>query len=123
MILDANYSYLESRWSAVVRYVIPSMEPISHCSEQLNADHSSGAVTRGLEGNQVENRKSRCHYGVVCRAWFDPTVHSDQEPVWCPLEEKWKVANHMKWFIEKVRSYIVDTLQYFLTLDSLVLTG
>lgn len=67
----------------------------------------SGAVHRGIEGNQVENRKSRSHYGISCRETYDTEKHHGQKPHWCPLEEVWKVNGQMSWHIKKVGQIFV----------------
>ncbi|KAJ5179081.1 hypothetical protein N7492_002291 [Penicillium capsulatum] len=67
-----------------------------------------GAVHRGLEGNQVDNRKARCHYGMKCQQTFDPRSHDPSRAVWCSLEEAWKVQEQMSWFIQKGNSMTED---------------
>lgn len=68
------------------------------------ANDGSGAVYRGLEGNQVDNRKARCHYGIKCREHYNSKVHgSGQKTVWCEREQVWMVHDKMSWFINKVR--------------------
>ncbi|KAJ5548339.1 hypothetical protein N7513_005573 [Penicillium frequentans] len=60
-----------------------------------------GAVYRGLEGNQVDNRKARSHYGVCKQSTFNPAIHQGKSPQWDKLEEKWFVHNQMQWYITK----------------------
>lgn len=62
---------------------------------------SSGAVLRGLEGNQIKHRLARGHYGVCCADRYNPEQDSAAEKYWCPFEEVWKVDNHMSWIIRK----------------------
>ncbi|KAJ5086182.1 hypothetical protein N7532_010953 [Penicillium argentinense] len=51
---------------------------------------NSEAVHRGQDGNQLDNRKARCHYGVSMRDTFDPEVDGNGETtVWCELEQAW----------------------------------
>ncbi|OJJ54986.1 hypothetical protein ASPSYDRAFT_1160155 [Aspergillus sydowii CBS 593.65] len=63
----------------------------------------SGAVHRGLEGNKVESRIARRHYGTQVTVRHDPAIHSENDP--CkyrdPLEEIYKVDERMKWFVRK----------------------
>ncbi|KAL5001046.1 hypothetical protein BDV10DRAFT_161271 [Aspergillus recurvatus] len=63
----------------------------------------SGAVHRGLEGNKVESRIARRHYGINHSTHFRPGRHSDDDPYkeWDPLEEVYKVNRRMKWYIKK----------------------
>ena len=63
---------------------------------------SRGAVHRGLEGNQVENRKARCHYGVEYSTTFNPVKHEGQTPYWCEYQERQLVDGQMQWYIQKV---------------------
>ncbi|KAJ5355531.1 uncharacterized protein N7496_012743 [Penicillium cataractarum] len=69
---------------------------------QVMQPQNAGAVHRGLEGNQVDNRKARCHYGTKCRRPYSPKFHSQEKAVWCKLEESWKVENQMSWYIHQV---------------------
>lgn len=61
-----------------------------------------GAVLRGLEGNMVLSRRSRCHYGTSYATVFDPAQHSVSERYWSPLWERWMVSDRMQWHIAKV---------------------
>lgn len=70
--------------------------------KRKDTDRFSGAVYRGLEGNQVQNRKARCHYGVRHYATFDSTLHDQKDRVWDDYEEKWTVQNRMTWYVGKV---------------------
>lgn len=63
----------------------------------------SGAVHRGLQGNQVLNRKARCDYGIEFCRNFDEERDQGKTPVWCSWEEKWMIDNNMRWYIKKVR--------------------
>ncbi|KAJ5116885.1 hypothetical protein N7456_001233 [Penicillium angulare] len=65
--------------------------------------NTRGAVYRGLEGNQVDNRKARCHYGVSYRTPFNPDEHEQRDKEWCKYEEEWKAGNQMDWYIRKVK--------------------
>ncbi|KAJ5633351.1 hypothetical protein N7490_009690 [Penicillium lividum] len=67
-----------------------------------------GAVYRGLEGNQVVNRKARCHYGVTHRSGFIPGLHDLKDRVWNDYEEKWQARKQMKWYIIKGQSISED---------------
>ncbi|KAJ5689948.1 hypothetical protein N7462_004340 [Penicillium macrosclerotiorum] len=69
---------------------------------QINLD--SGAVIRGLQGNSVQTRKSRCHYGIACSERFDPFVHSRKNRIWCQYEEQWMASSIMRWYINKGES-------------------
>lgn len=64
-----------------------------------SADETSGAVLRGQEGNQVDNRVARCSYGVEYRS---RCVESSSNAEWCPYEERWFRAKRMQWYITKV---------------------
>lgn len=63
---------------------------------------SSGAVQCGLDGNQVESRIARRHYGVVYDAKFDPAIHFNERKIWCPLQERYFVRDRARWYINKV---------------------
>ncbi|KAJ5771670.1 hypothetical protein N7520_002199 [Penicillium odoratum] len=67
-----------------------------------------GAVYRGLEGNQVVDRKARCHYGVNYSCRFDPVLHDLKDRYWCCYEEKWMANNLMTWYIRKGQSISED---------------
>ncbi|KAJ5726922.1 hypothetical protein N7493_005949 [Penicillium malachiteum] len=60
-----------------------------------------GAVLRGLEGNQVDNRISRAHYGVTHQSPYDPHLHYECEKEWDAYEERWEVLNRLTWYIKK----------------------
>lgn len=66
-------------------------------------DLYSGAVHRGLEGNQVQTRKARCHYGVSMNYNFDRKKHDATLAYWDIYIEKWRVPGCMTWFIKTVR--------------------
>ncbi|KAI9043281.1 Hsp70 family protein [Aspergillus affinis] len=68
----------EDAWSAVVR----------------------GAVHRGLQGNQVESRIARQHYGTRCSQVWLSDVHGPKNKYWDDLEEIYR-ANEMSWIIKK----------------------
>ncbi|KAI9929645.1 hypothetical protein MW887_001119 [Aspergillus wentii] len=70
--------YLE-RWSAVV----------------------TGAVQRGIDGNQVESRISRRHYGIRYSAHYDSNQHEGEKKRWSWLQEKYLVDGQMQWYINK----------------------
>ncbi|GIJ83087.1 hypothetical protein Asppvi_001605 [Aspergillus pseudoviridinutans] len=61
----------------------------------------SGAVLRGLGGNQVGQRIARCHYGIKFDIEYNPRRHNAADKYWNALTEKWYVGNRMKWYIEK----------------------
>ncbi|KAL4747143.1 hypothetical protein BDW72DRAFT_209839 [Aspergillus terricola var. indicus] len=65
---------------------------------------NGGAVHRGLEGNKVESRIARRHYGVNCCTPFWPCLHKDDDPhkKWNALEEIYIVSRQMVWYIKKV---------------------
>lgn len=70
---------------------------------RVSLTETSGAVYRGLEGNQIENRKAPGHYGIKFRTGYEGLGRAtNQERYWCPFEEEWKVGNQMEWFINKV---------------------
>ncbi|CAG7939634.1 unnamed protein product [Penicillium olsonii] len=55
-----------------------------------SANVSSGAVQRGQEGNQVDDRMARCSYGVHVRQKAKPEDHCPEIQAslqWCPYEE------------------------------------
>ncbi|KAE8370946.1 hypothetical protein BDV27DRAFT_140170 [Aspergillus caelatus] len=60
----------------------------------------SGAVYRGLEGNQVECRVARRHYGIEIATEYIPAIHNDEDKYWDPLDETYKVTQ-MRWYIQK----------------------
>ena len=74
-----------------------------------HSNRHRGAVYRGLEGNQVENRKARCHYGVRHASVFHPIRHHGQKPYWCKYHEKSMVSDQMTWYIKKVTPYALFT--------------
>ncbi|KAL4951773.1 hypothetical protein BDW69DRAFT_186084 [Aspergillus filifer] len=53
------------------------------------------AVHYGLEGNTIECRIARRHYGVLHNVLFDPKVHSDDDPCkfWDDLEETYRTSS------------------------------
>lgn len=63
---------------------------------------SRGAVQRGLDGNRIESRIARRHYGVQVSEIYSPAQHGDQAKIWCELEETYHVPNQMLWYIPKV---------------------
>lgn len=66
--------------------------PIVDSVTSLSLTGITDAVYRGLEDNQIENRKARCHYGVMCRSSYDRLGRAtSQERIWCPPEEKWQI--------------------------------
>ncbi|OOO07679.1 Heat shock protein 70 [Aspergillus oryzae] len=71
----------------------------------------SGAVYRGLEGNQVECRVARRHYGIEYSAGYIPYTHNAEDAYWDPLEERYK-ANRMTWYIQKVPAAFLTLLRY-----------
>ncbi|KAJ5988528.1 hypothetical protein N7481_003738 [Penicillium waksmanii] len=62
---------------------------------------NAGAVYRGFEGNQIQERKSRCHYGVIYHTYFDSNLHKKKDRFWCPYEERWKANGNMRWYIHR----------------------
>lgn len=68
-------------------------------SKISTADRNSGAVLRGQEGNQVDNRVARCNYGVEYRSRCEKY---SPDAVWCPYEEIWSQRHCMEWYITKV---------------------
>ncbi|KAJ5949847.1 hypothetical protein N7454_001431 [Penicillium verhagenii] len=89
------YKRLESRFEG-----IQIMQPLNAWSAVVR-----GAVYRGFEGNQVENRKARCHYGLRVNSPFDPERHREEDRYWCELTETWKTNNHLRWYIQKGDSF------------------
>ncbi|OJK00196.1 hypothetical protein ASPACDRAFT_51993 [Aspergillus aculeatus ATCC 16872] len=61
----------------------------------------AGAVHRGLDGNQVESRIARRHYGVRCQSPYVAGQHNPNDMVWCHLNVEYKVHNCMNWYIKK----------------------
>ncbi|KAB8206672.1 actin-like ATPase domain-containing protein [Aspergillus parasiticus] len=61
---------------------------------------NAGAVHRGLEGNQIECRVARRHYGIEFSTEYIASIHDAQDKYWDELEEKFKV-NRMRWYIQK----------------------
>ena len=61
-----------------------------------------GAVLRGIEGNLVEKRRSRWHYGTSYATVFDETKHPINDRYWSPLWERWMVSDRMQWHVSKV---------------------
>ncbi|KAJ6115348.1 hypothetical protein N7486_001126 [Penicillium sp. IBT 16267x] len=80
------------------------MQPLNAWSDVVR-----GAVYRGHEGNQVANRKARCHYGICIREKFLPTSHKETDRVWDECEEMWYAHNQMKWYIRKGSSVSEDS--------------
>ncbi|KAJ5618585.1 hypothetical protein N7528_006696 [Penicillium herquei] len=60
-----------------------------------------GAVLRGLEGNQVDNRMARGHYGVKIKSTYEHWRDMGRPKEWCEYEEQWKVKDVMDWYIKK----------------------
>ena len=50
---------------------------------------------------QVISRKSRRHYGVKKNTSFDASIHPPSCKQWDDLDEKWKAADRMTWYIQK----------------------
>ncbi|KKA20665.1 hypothetical protein T310_5307 [Rasamsonia emersonii CBS 393.64] len=63
-----------------------------------------GAVIRGLDGNQVESRRARRHYGVSCYKRYEAEHHNKNEARWDPIEEDWFVDDRMRWYVRKGES-------------------
>lgn len=61
-----------------------------------------GAVLRGIEGNLVEKRRSRWHYGTSYATVFDEAKHPMADRYWSPLWERWMVSDRMQWHVAKV---------------------
>ena len=61
-----------------------------------------GAVLRGIEGELVEKRRSRWHYGTSYATVFDETRHPVGDRYWSPLWERWMVSDRMQWHVAKV---------------------
>ncbi|XHG06200.1 hypothetical protein AWENTII_009403 [Aspergillus wentii] len=64
----------------------------------------SGAVQRGIDGNQVESRIARRHYGIRYSAHYDSNQHEGEKKRWSWLQEKYLVDGQMQWYINKVQS-------------------
>ncbi|KAJ5573352.1 uncharacterized protein N7459_007779 [Penicillium hispanicum] len=95
-------------WSAVV---------------SLDAEETRGAVYHGQDGNRVQNRKSRCHYGVATRTKYNPKLHGqDQKLTWCRFEEQWMVDGQMEWYIQKDRPIKISFYRTFGLNESLRMT-
>ncbi|GAB7360509.1 hypothetical protein MBLNU230_g8459t1 [Neophaeotheca triangularis] len=60
-----------------------------------------GAVLKGVEGNMVEKRRSRWHYGTSYATVFDEAKHPVSDRYWSPLWERWMVSDRMQWHIAK----------------------
>ncbi|KAL2824383.1 hypothetical protein BDW59DRAFT_180259 [Aspergillus cavernicola] len=61
----------------------------------------SGAVHRGLEGNRVDSRIARRHYGISCATEYDPAIHNKGDRYWDHLDEQYRVDGRMVWYIKK----------------------
>ncbi|KAJ5099054.1 hypothetical protein N7532_006055 [Penicillium argentinense] len=85
------YKRLESRFQG-----IEIMQPLNAWSAVVR-----GAVYRGFEGNQVTNRKARCHYGTRFQTLYDSSVHQPYQKVWCHHEERYMAEDNMCWYICK----------------------
>ncbi|KAL5342492.1 hypothetical protein BJX70DRAFT_394709 [Aspergillus crustosus] len=61
----------------------------------------SGAVQRGLAGNEVESRIARRNYGVACQREYSLTEDGEDcvGKQWDELTEKYYVIGQMKWYI------------------------
>lgn len=68
-----------------------------------------GAVLRGVEGNLVEKRRSRWHYGTSYATVFDESRHPVEDRYWSPLWERWMVSDRMQWHIAKVSCFRIVT--------------
>ncbi|KAI5369872.1 putative Heat shock protein 70 family [Septoria linicola] len=68
-----------------------------------------GAVLRGLEGNLVETRQARFHYGTSYATVFDESKHPVADRYWSPLWEKWMISDRMQWHIAKGTSVSAET--------------
>ncbi|KAL3468953.1 hypothetical protein BJX99DRAFT_242456 [Aspergillus californicus] len=66
----------------------------------------SGAVHRGLEGNKIESRIARRHYGTRYCTRYDPnrTYDSGCDKSWNELEEEYQMDNLVHWYIKKSSS-------------------
>ncbi|KAK4552817.1 hypothetical protein LTR86_010151 [Recurvomyces mirabilis] len=60
-----------------------------------------GAVLRGIEGDMVEKRRSRWHYGTSYATVYDEGKHPIEDRYWSPLWERWMVSDRMQWHIAK----------------------
>ncbi|PYI16694.1 hypothetical protein BO99DRAFT_465129 [Aspergillus violaceofuscus CBS 115571] len=61
----------------------------------------AGAVHRGLDGNQVENRIACRHYGIEISIPYVEGQDNPDRKVWCPLEEQYNIHDSMRWYIKK----------------------
>ncbi|RAL05412.1 Hsp70 family protein [Aspergillus ibericus CBS 121593] len=68
-------------WSAVVR--------------------TSGAVYRGLDGNQVESRIARRSYGIKYNTHYIEGKHSPETMTWDNHLERYAATGQMEWYIKK----------------------
>ncbi|EAW11693.1 uncharacterized protein ACLA_093920 [Aspergillus clavatus NRRL 1] len=68
---------------------------------------SRGAVLRGLEGNQVNKRIGRRHYGVSFSQKYDPKIHHRTDKYWNSFYKEWSVDNRMSWCIKRSESLLM----------------
>jgi len=74
-----------------------------------------GAVLSGMEGDMVERRRSRRHYGTTYATVYDETKHTEKERYWSPMWERWMVSNRMQWHIAKVSQSVYPSRQPWLS--------
>ena len=72
-----------------------------------------GAVLRGVQGNLVEKRRSRWHYGTSYATVYDESKHPVSDRYWSPLWERWMVSDRMQWHIAKVKIHTSSPLLQF----------
>ncbi|KAL7275881.1 hypothetical protein RUND412_001158 [Rhizina undulata] len=60
-----------------------------------------GALIRGLDGSFVTEMIARRHYGISVEMEYEPGKGLEAFRTWCPVEERWKVTDQMKWIVDK----------------------
>lgn len=61
-----------------------------------------GALLRGLDGSNVANKRARRFYGVPANTALASHPKWESRRYWDAVEGKYKVPDHLTWYIKKV---------------------
>lgn len=74
-------------------------------------------MLRGIQGDIVETRIIRHHYGIEARVNWNPEIHekgdkrrvAESKKSWLALEQKYVCLNVMWWYVKRVRREMIAT--------------
>ncbi|KAJ6098844.1 hypothetical protein N7467_000379 [Penicillium canescens] len=89
-----------------------------------------GAMLRGIQGDIVETRIIRHHYGIDIREHWNPDIHeapdkrrtAELKKIWDATEQKYFCSNVMRWYVkkgDKFTSKKVVTFDFYRALTNL----